>query len=301
MDTVKANSEDQLLDEFMAHIKVEKGLSANTIVAYNRDLLGFFEFLKTRGVAPLRVEQHDLLSFMAEKRVQLAARSLARCLVSIRMFYRFCVTEGKITSNPARLLGIPKLYQHLPHILSRDEVEALLSQPDGLTLLGKRDKAMLEILYATGLRVTELIGLKMHNINLEAGFIRTIGKGSKERIIPMGGKAIGALKEYVQNARPAFLRKRKSSSLFLNRRGNSMTRQGFWKILKHYALKAGITRNVTPHTLRHSFATHLLEGGADLRSVQIMLGHSDISTTQIYTHVARERLKEIHERYHPRP
>ena len=301
MDTVKANSEDQLLDEFMAHIKVEKGLSANTIVAYNRDLLGFFEFLKTRGVAPLRVEQHDLLSFMAEKRVQLAARSLARCLVSIRMFYRFCVTEGKITSNPARLLGIPKLYQHLPHILSRDEVEALLSQPDGLTLLGKRDKAMLEILYATGLRVTELIGLKMHNINLEAGFIRTIGKGSKERIIPMGGKAIDALKEYVQNARPAFLRKRKSSSLFLNRRGNSMTRQGFWKILKHYALKAGITRNVTPHTLRHSFATHLLEGGADLRSVQIMLGHSDISTTQIYTHVARERLKEIHERYHPRP
>ena len=301
MDTVKANSEDQLLDEFMAHIKVEKGLSANTIVAYNRDLLGFFEFLKTRGVAPLRVEQHDLLSFMAEKRVQLAARSLARCLVSIRMFYRFCVTEGKITSNPARLLGIPKLYQHLPHILSRDEVEALLSQPDGLTLLGKRDKAMLEILYATGLRVTELIGLKMHNINLEAGFIRTIGKGSKERIIPMGGKAIDALKEYLQNARPAFLRKRKSSSLFLNRRGNSMTRQGFWKILKHYALKAGITRNVTPHTLRHSFATHLLEGGADLRSVQIMLGHSDISTTQIYTHVARERLKEIHERYHPRP
>jgi len=301
VDTVKANSEDQLLDEFMAHSKVEKGLSANTIVAYNRDLLGFFEFLKTRGVAPLRVEQHDLLSFMAEKRVQLAARSLARCLVSIRMFYRFCVTEGKITSNPARLLGIPKLYQHLPHILSRDEVEALLSQPDGLTLLGKRDKAMLEILYATGLRVTELIGLKMHNINLEAGFIRTIGKGSKERIIPMGGKAIGALKEYVQNARPAFLRKRKSSSLFLNRRGNSMTRQGFWKILKHYALKAGITRNVTPHTLRHSFATHLLEGGADLRSVQIMLGHSDISTTQIYTHVARERLKEIHERYHPRP
>jgi integrase/recombinase XerD len=297
----KANSADQLLDQFMSHIKVEKGLSANTIVAYNRDLLGFFEFLKTRGVTPLRVGQHDLLSFVAERRVQVAARSLARCLVSIRMFYRFCVTEGKITSNPARLLGIPRLYQHLPHILSRDEVEALLTQPDDQTLLGKRDKAMMEILYATGLRVTELIGLKVHNVNLEAGFIRTIGKGSKERIVPMGGKAIDALKEYLQSGRPAFLRKRKSSSLFLNRRGNPMTRQGFWKILRHYALKAGIARSVTPHTLRHSFATHLLEGGADLRSVQIMLGHSDISTTQIYTHVARERLKEIHERYHPRP
>ena len=301
MHAGKENSEDQLLDQFMGHIKVEKGLSANTIVAYNRDLLAFFDFLKTRGVAPLQVGQNDLLSFVAERRLQLAARSLARCLVSIRMFYRFCVTEGKITSNPARLLGIPKLYQHLPDVLSRDEVEALLSQPDGQTLLGKRDKSMLEILYATGLRVTELIGLKIHNVNLEAGFIRTMGKGSKERIIPMGGKAIDALKEYLQNARPAFMQKRKSPSLLLNSRGNPMTRQGFWKILKHHALKAGIARRVTPHTLRHSFATHLLEGGADLRSVQIMLGHSDISTTQIYTHVARERLKEIHEKYHPRP
>jgi integrase/recombinase XerD len=297
----KEKSEDQLLDQFMGHIKVEKGLSANTIVAYNRDLLAFFEFLKTRGVTPLQVRQNDLVSFVAEKRPQLAARSLARCLVSIRMFYRFCVSEGKITSNPARLLGIPKLYQHLPNILSRDEVETLLLQPDGQTVLGKRDKAMLEILYATGLRVTELIGLKMHNINLGAGFIRTIGKGSKERIIPMGGEAIGALKEYLQNGRPILLQKRTSTFLFLNGRGKPMTRQGFWKILKHYALKAGITRRVTPHTLRHSFATHLLEGGADLRSVQIMLGHSDISTTQIYTHVARERLKEIHEKYHPRP
>jgi integrase/recombinase XerD len=297
----KENSEDQLLDEFMGHIKVEKGLSANTIAAYNRDLLTFFEFLKAREITPLQVRQNDLASFVTEKRPQLAARSLARCLVSIRMFYRFCVTEGKITANPARLLGIPKLYQHLPNILSRDEVETLLSQPDGQTVLGKRDKAMLEILYATGLRVTELIGLKMHNINLGAGFIRTLGKGSKERIIPMGGEAIGALKEYLQNGRPALLQKSKSPCLFLTGRGKPMTRQGFWKILKHHALKAGITRRVTPHTLRHSFATHLLEGGADLRSVQIMLGHSDISTTQIYTHVARERLKEIHEKYHPRP
>lgn len=297
----KNYSEYQLLDQFMNQLRVERGLSANTIVAYNHDLITFFDFLNRRGVAPLQITQDDLVSFVAEKRPQLSARSLARCLVSIRTFYRFCVTEGKIESNPARLLGIPKLYQHLPNILNRDEVEALLAQPDPQTDLGGRDKAMLELLYATGLRVTELIGLKMNNINLEAGFIRTMGKGSKERIIPMGTKALDALKEYLQDSRPSFLQKGKLSYLFLNRRGGPLTRQGFWKILKQYALKAGITRKVSPHTLRHSFATHLLEGGADLRSVQIMLGHADISTTQIYTHVARERLKEIHEKYHPRP
>jgi integrase/recombinase XerD len=297
----KENLQNHLLDEFMNQLRVERGLSANTIVAYNHDLITFFDFLNRRGVAPLQITQDDLVSFVAEKRPQLSARSLARCLVSIRTFYRFCVTEGKIESNPARLLGIPKLYQHLPNILNRDEVEALLSQPDPQTDLGRRDKAMLELLYATGLRVTELIGLKMNNINLEAGFIRTIGKGSKERIIPIGTKALDALKEHLQDSRPSFLQKGKLSYLFLNRRGKPLTRQGFWKILKQYALKAGITRKVTPHTLRHSFATHLLEGGADLRSIQIMLGHADISTTQIYTHVARERLKEIHEKYHPRP
>ena len=297
----KDYSEHQLLDQFMNQLKVERGLSANTIVAYNHDLLVFLDFLNQRGVTPLQITQDDLVSFVAEKRPQLSARSLARCLVSIRTFYRFCVTEGKIESNPARLLGIPKLYQHLPNILNRDEVEALLSQPDPQTDLGSRDKAMLELLYATGLRVTELIGLKMNSINLEAGFVRTVGKGSKERIIPMGTKALDALKEYLQDSRPSFLKKGKFSYLFLNRRGEPLTRQGFWKILKQYALKAGINRKVTPHTLRHSFATHLLEGGADLRSVQTMLGHADISTTQIYTHVARERLKEIHEKYHPRP
>jgi len=297
----KDSSEYQLLDQFMNQLRVERGLSANTIVAYNHDLITFFDFLNQRGAAPLQITQDDLVSFVAEKRPQLSARSLARCLVSIRTFYRFCVTEGKIESNPARLLGIPKLYQHLPNILNRDEVEALLSQPDPQTDLGRRDKAMLELLYATGLRVTELVGLKINNINLEAGFIRTMGKGSKERIIPMGTKALDALKEYLQDSRPSFLQKGKLPYLFLNRRGKPLTRQGFWKILKQYALKAGITRKVSPHTLRHSFATHLLEGGADLRSVQIMLGHADISTTQIYTHVARERLKEIHEKYHPRP
>jgi integrase/recombinase XerD len=216
------------------------------------------------------------------------------------MFYRFCVSEEKIETNPARLLGIPKLHQHLPDILSRDEVEALLSQPDVQTVLGKRDKAMLELLYATGLRVTELIDLRVNNINLDAGFVRTMGKGSKERIVPMGSQAMDALRQYLGGGRASLLKRGGSSCLFLSSRGRSMTRQGFWKIIKGYAMKAGIVRRVTPHTLRHSFATHLLEGGADLRSVQVMLGHSDISTTQIYTHVAREKLRSIHEKYHPR-
>ena len=295
---------DQLLDQFMNQLKVERGLATNTIVAYNHDLVNFLDFLKRSGVSPVQISQEDLLSFIGEKRTQISPRSLARCLVAIRMFYRFLVSEGKIESNPARLMGIPKMYQHLPDILSRDEVEALLLQPDIHTVLGERDKAMLELLYATGLRVTELMGLKMTNINLQAGYIRTIGKGSKERIIPMGTKAIDSLKEYLKNSRPSLLKKdpaKAGACLFLNSRGKSMTRQGLWKIIRNYALKAGITKKVTPHTVRHSFATHLLEGGADLRSVQIMLGHADISTTQIYTHVARERLKEIHEKYHPRP
>ncbi len=292
---------DRLLDQCSNQLKVERGLATNTILAYNHDLMEFFDFLKRRGVSPIQVNQDDLLCFIAEKRTQLSPRSLTRNLVSIRMFYRFLVAEGKIASNPARLMGIPKMYRYLPDILSRDEVEALLSQPDTLTVLGKRDKAILELLYATGLRVTELISLKMSNINLEIGCIRTMGKGSKERIVPMGTKAMDSLKEYLTKSRPSFPKKGEFSYIFLNSRGKPMTRQGLWKIIKNYALKAGITKTVTPHTVRHSFATHLLEGGADLRSVQIMLGHSDISTTQIYTHIARERLKEIHERYHPRP
>lgn len=300
----KDYSENQLLDQFINQLRVERGLSKNTIVAYSHDLISFFDFLKQKGLSPIHISQEDLSSFIAENNTRLSPRSMARCLVSIRMFYRFLVSEGNIESNPARLLGIPKMYQHLPDVLSRDEVDSLLKQPKINTALGKRDKAILEILYATGLRVTELIGLKMHNINLEVGSIRTIGKGSKERIIPMGSKAIDSLKDYLSNSRPSFLKKdlaKAGSYIFLNSRGGHITRQGLWKIIRKYAPMAGITKSVTPHTVRHSFATHLLEGGADLRSVQIMLGHADISTTQIYTHVARERLKEIHEKYHPRP
>jgi len=297
----KAYPGDELLDQFIDHLRVERGLAENTILAYNHDLVDFFDFLKRRGVSPIQISQQDLLSFIGEKKTHLSSRSLARNLVSIRMFYRFLVSEGKIAVNPARLMVIPRLYRHLPDVLSRDETETLLLQPDTMTMAGKRDRAILELLYATGLRVTELIGLRMTNINLEAGYIRTMGKGAKERIIPMGTKAIDSLKEYLTNSRPSLLKRGEFPYLFLNSRGRPMTRQGLWKIIRNYALKGGIARTVTPHTLRHSFATHLLEGGADLRSVQIMLGHSDISTTQIYTHVARERLKEIHEKYHPRP
>jgi integrase/recombinase XerD len=298
---MKAYPGDELLDQFIDHLRVERGLATNTILAYNHDLVDFFDFLKRRGVLPIQISQQDLLSFIGEKKTHLSSRSLARNLVSIRMFYRFLVSEGKIAVNPARLMAIPRLYRHLPDVLSRDETETLLLQPDTMTMAGKRDRAILELLYATGLRVTELIGLRMTNINPEAGYIRTMGKGAKERIIPMGTKAIDSLKEYLTNSRPSLLKRGEFPHLFLNSRGRPMTRQGLWKIIRNYALKGGIARTVTPHTLRHSFATHLLEGGADLRSVQIMLGHSDISTTQIYTHVARERLKEIHEKYHPRP
>ena len=300
----KEGSENQLLDQFIHQLRVERGLSTNTIVAYSHDLILFFDFLKEKGISPVHIRQEDLTSFIVDQNTQRSPRSMARCLVSIRMFYRFLVSEGTIKTNPARLLGIPRMYQHLPDVLSRDEMESLLMQPDVTTALGRRDKAILEILYATGLRVSELISLTMHNINIEVGAIRTIGKGSKERIIPMGSKAVDSLKDYLQESRPALLKKRSASGgsrLFLNSRGSPITRQGLWKIIKRYALTAGITKSVTPHTVRHSFATHLLEGGADLRSVQIMLGHADISTTQIYTHVARERLKEIHEKYHPRP
>jgi integrase/recombinase XerD len=217
------------------------------------------------------------------------------------MFFRFLVTEGMIESSPARLLGAPKLPRKLPDVLTRDEVDMLLAQPDPSNQRGQRDKAMLELLYATGLRVSELVGLQMSNINLEAGYVRMVGKGSKERMVPMGTKASEVLKAYLTEARGKLLKNRSSSYLFLNSRGEGLTRQGFWKIIKKYGKKAGIRKEITPHKLRHSFASHLLEGGADLRSVQVMLGHADISTTQIYTHITRERLKQIHEKYHPRP
>jgi len=217
------------------------------------------------------------------------------------MFFRFLRIEGKIGHNPSRLVASPKLPKRLPKTFSLEEVENLLASPDPSTNLGLRDQAMLELLYATGLRVSELIGLKISNLNLEAGFVRTIGKGAKERMVPVGEKALDVTRHYLSQARQNLLKGRSSSHLFLNARGKPISRQGFWKIIRKYGIIAGIKNEITPHSLRHSFATHLLERGADLRAVQIMLGHADISTTQIYTHVTGERLKQVHEKYHPRP
>jgi len=292
---------DILGDQFTHHLRVERGLAANTIESYSRDLARFLDFMEKKGFSPLSTGQADLMDYVSSLAGKLSARSIARNLSAVKMFYRFLVSEGKIRNNPARLLNAPRLPRRLPGVLSTEEVERLLAQPDQTTSRGKRDKAMLELLYATGLRVTELVSLKVTNVNMEAGYVRTVGKGSKERMVPMGGKAQEALRDYLTGGRAAFLKKRISSYLFLNSRGKPMTRQGFWKIIKRFGLTAGIRKELYPHSLRHSFASHLLEHGADLRSVQMMLGHADISTTQIYTHVTRERLKRIHEKHHPRP
>ncbi len=297
----KAQNKDVLADQFISHLRVERGLADNTIQAYSRDVLRFFQFLEGRKRSPLHATQDDIMDYMSTLQKALSIRSCARNLSALKMFFRFLVSEGKMEGSPARLLGAPKLPRKLPGVLTRDEVDMLLSQPDPSNQRGQRDKAMLELLYATGLRVSELVGLQMANINLEAGFVRMVGKGSKERMVPMGTMALEVINGYLSEARGKLLKNKSSSYLFLNSRGAGLTRQGFWKIIKKYGKKAGIRKEITPHKLRHSFASHLLEGGADLRSVQVMLGHADISTTQIYTHITRERLKQIHEKYHPRP
>jgi len=295
------DNSDVLADQFIHHLRVEKGLAKNTIESYSRDLLRYFAFLEKRALLPLKASQIDIMEYVSSLAGSLSIRSIARNLSSLKVFYRFLMSDGKIQTNPARLISNPKLPRRLPGVLSGEEVERLLAAPDAQTTRGMRDRAMLELLYASGLRVSELVGLRVAGINLEAGWVRTLGKGSKERMVPMGSKAQQSLKEYLAYSRPSLLKKRSSSYLFVTSRAKPMSRQAFWKIIKRCTRLAGISKEISPHSLRHSFASHLLEHGADLRSVQIMLGHSDISTTQIYTHVTRERLKQIHEKYHPRP
>jgi integrase/recombinase XerD len=296
------NSLDQLADQFINYLVVEKGLSKNTVVAYSRDLTLYLEFLRSDGIADIAAADTTLvLKHLVELRdAGLGPRSRARHLVTLRGFYRFLVQQKIIDANPAKLVDLPKAGLRLPDVLKVDEVLQLLEAPDPSKLLGVRDAAMLELLYAAGLRVSELIKVGMADINLEACFVRVIGKGSKERIVPIGLVAKKKIDAYLTSGRPILLKGRPSPYLFVTRSAVSMTRQGFWKLLRQYALKTGISHRITPHSLRHSFATHLLERGADLRSVQVMLGHVDISTTQIYTHVAQERLKAVHTQYHPR-
>ena len=292
---------DRLADRFLNHLRIERGLADNSIAAYARDISRFSDFLETNNLSPAEVTRSHLDSFAIHLGRRLSSGSVARSISALRMFFRFLVAEGEIEHSPARLLETPRISRKLPGVLSTSEVERLLSQPDGTTAAGLRDRAMLELLYATGLRVSELVGLKLVQVNLEAGFVRTIGKGTKERVVPMGDKAVEALRGYLADGRPAMSKGSRSPHLFLNIRGRALSRQGFWKLIKKYGVGAGIRTRITPHGIRHSFASHLLEGGADLRSVQVMLGHADISTTQIYTHVTRSRLKEVHEKCHPRP
>lgn len=298
---MKSDQTDHLLDNYLNYISVEKGLSLNTLESYSRDLNRFVSFLGKSGLDPLSAKHQDILSFLIHMRNKgLKIRSCTRSLIAVRSFYKYLQREGIYESSPTLKVDIPKYWNKLPVVLNIVEVEKLLEAPDVNVPLGIRDKSMLEVIYATGLRVSELVSLKMENINHQVGYLTTMGKGSKERIVPLGETALHWIKEYVAIVRVSLLKGRSSSVLFLNYAGRKMTRQGFWKIIRSYALKAGIDKKLSPHVIRHSFATHLLERGADLRSLQIMLGHSDISTTQIYTHVNAERLRSVHKQYHPR-
>jgi integrase/recombinase XerD len=294
---------DRHVDNFINYLVVERGLSSNTVDSYSRDLRKFSDYLEERGINDLsEIDSVTIISFMLQlKEHGLSSRTTGRNLSAIRMFFRFLVREEVLRMDPTVNIESPKIRPHLPSVLSIAEVDALLAQPNIFDARGLRDKTMLELLYATGVRVSELVALKVENVNLEVGYLVAFGKGSKERVVPLGESAQDCLREYLLSGRPILLKANTSHYLFLNSSGRALTRQGFWKIVRRYALGAGIAKKLSPHTLRHSFATHLLERGADLRSVQMMLGHSDISTTQIYTHVTKERLKKIHHQYHPRP
>jgi len=293
---------EQYLDLFLNYVTVEKGLAKNTLDAYGRDLSRYLDFLEREKVTqPDDVTPAVVMRYLVSLRDQgLSARSRARALVAVRMFHKFLYGEKYAQGNPTIRVEAPRSLQALPHALSMQDVESLLNAPTGDEPGDQRDRAILELFYATGLRVSELVNLTMREVQLEVGYLMTMGKGSKQRIVPLGETSIEAIRDYQSYGRPALASKHDSGHLFLNRFGKGLTRQGVWKMIKRRALQAGIGKRITPHTLRHSFATHLLENGADLRAVQTMLGHADISTTQIYTHVTRDRLKKLHQQHHPR-
>jgi integrase/recombinase XerD len=291
---------EDLLHSFLEFLTVEKGLAPNTALSYRRDLAKYFFFLSRVHGQPLKAGEEDLVRFIHQQsRSGLGARSLARLISTLRSFHKFLVREGKRGEDPAARLTSPRAWLALPKFLTVEEVERLLDQPEAGSWQGVRDRAILEVMYAAGLRVSELVALKTEDVNWKGGFLICLGKGGKERIVPLGGSAVRAAKRYLAEARSK-LAKSPSPILFLTRRGRAFTRQGIWKLIKAYAARAGLPNRIGPHVLRHSFATHLLERGADLRSVQLMLGHSQITTTQIYTHVSRERLRRVYDKYHPR-
>lgn len=292
------------VEEFLSYLSIERGLAKNTIDAYRRDLAKFITFLSRKGISSFDEVKRPLITnyLIGEKDKNLTPATLSRNLVAIKMLFRFLVRERFVKEDVAGVIESPKMWRKLPDSLSLKEVEDLLAAPDARTLQGVRDKAFLELMYATGIRVSEAASLKMADLNMDVGFMKCLGKGQKERIVPFGRRAKGAIIRYLEKVRPVLVKRNpQEPALFVNRFGRKISRQSLWNIVKFYAGKARIKKRLTPHILRHSFATHLLERGADLRIVQELLGHANISTTQIYTHINKDRLKAIHQKYHPRP
>ena len=303
MKAAEIRAEDGVeIDAFCDALWLEDGLAKASLSSYRSDLTHYSAWLRTQKLTVLReADEAALMRFVAELSMTLRAASQARYISTLRRFYRHLLARGQIIADPTLKIAMPAKPSRLPKVLSEKQVEALLGVPQTDTLLGLRDRAMLETLYATGLRVSELVGLKLHEVNFDMGVVRVFGKGSKERLVPLGEEAIDWMRDYLAEARPALLNGQQSDDLFVTKRGSAMTRQAFWQLIKRHAVLAGIDpARLSPHVLRHAFATHLLNHGADLRVVQLLLGHSDISTTQIYTHIARERLKSLHKQHHPR-
>lgn len=291
---------DPLLKTFVSYLTVEKGLAFNSVSAYEKDLVKYVSFLKAGGFSDLKdVKRSDITDFLlGEKNRGLEAASISRCLVSIKLFHRFLVAEKILEIDVSSVIETPKLWKRLPHFLNHDEVERILKAANLKNRHGFRDRALLQCLYSTGMRVSEICGLTLSDMSNDLSYVKCLGKGNKERVIPMGSHARDICREYLEKTRPKF--KAKSDHFFIGKRGKALTRSYIGQMVRHYALKAGISKPITPHTFRHSFATHVLEGGADLRVVQELLGHADISTTQIYTHISKDRLKSEHSRFHPR-
>jgi integrase/recombinase XerD len=290
------------IDSYISYLRDVRRMSPNTVASYARDLAGLATYADSRSHPVEELDRRELEAYVRQLRsAGLSPRSVARAIACIRGYYRFLLLEKRIDADPGEDLHAPRAWPALPKYLGLDEVDRLLAQPDVATPRGLRDKALIELLYATGLRVTELLGLRPGDINLDAGYLTCIGKGDKQRIVPLGHSAADWVRRYLHEARPQLLKKRKSAWLFVNAKaGTQLSRVGFWKVLKEYGIKAGVSRELSPHVLRHSFATHLLERGADLRAIQMMLGHADLSTTQIYTHVLEARLRTVYDRFHPR-